>query len=495
MALAEVLAVANTIFSARSIHFRDVILPMMVVALLATGCDRDTPPISIVSRDGSPLAVGGVPSFADVAAKALPGVVSIAVQERATAEPRSPIPFFAPPPQDGGIRRGTGSGFIVSPDGFVLTNYHVIENATRVVVRMADGQTTKLAQVVGRDPETDIALLKIDGGRDLPALTLGDSDLARPGDWAIAVGNPLQFENTVTVGVVSANGRALGISETTAAFEAFIQTDAAINPGNSGGPLLNARGEVIGISTAVRAAAQNIGFATPVNTVKRILEELKKNGRVRRGYLGTSVEEIDDRFQRAFNLPTREGVLVQSVQRGSAADTAGLRRGDVILETNGEKINTSRELIDFVAYTGPGRPIELRIIRDGREQSLRVVTAERPSALPQISEASPATGRQEGLGLSLQPVPEIAQASFGLDSADGALVMAVTAGSPADDAGIRSGDIIIEADGSAVTAPEQLRSILSSAAGQEFVRLYVVRPFRGSTSPQAFYTVVDLPGT
>ena len=465
-------------------------LLILLLALTAGACGRrsaDEP-----QRRGSPLPANAaaVPSFADLAGRALPAVVAIST-ERVVSGGTAAVHPFAPP--GGGVTRGAGSGFVISGDGFIVTNHHVVEGATRVTVRMSDGEKTYQARVVGRDPETDIALLKVDGGTGMTALPLGDSDVVRPGDWAIAVGNPLQFANSVTVGVVSAHGRALGLSEATAAFEDFMQTDAAINPGNSGGPLLNARGEVIGINTAVRAAAQNIGFATPVNTLKRIVDPLKRDGRIRRGYLGITVADIDERYQAAFRLPTSNGVLVQSVEPGSPADRTGIRRGDVVLEANGTATNSSRALIDAIAYAGPGRAIPLRILRDGKEQQLRVTTGERPGAVQERPQQAAPQEQNNRIGIAAVPLtPAIRQRLRLRDAESGVVVAGVLPGSPADDAGLVPGDVIVEVNGRPLTTVEQLREAAAGARGREYLRLYVIRPSpEGPVS--SFYAVVRMP--
>src|SRR6185369_10248219 len=237
-------------------------------------------------------------------------------------------------------QRSGGSGFIISPDGYILTNNHVIEGASKVEVHYGadengNGGHTVEAKVIGHDPATDIALLKIDSTGNLPNIPLGDSDRIRKGDWAIAVGNPFEFENTLTVGVISAKGRSLGLSNETRSFENFIQTDAAINFGNSGGPLMNIAGEVVGINTAIRGGgAQGIGFATPINTAKRLLPQLKQ-GKVTRGYLGMTIQEVNDDARQAFNAPGATGALVQSVEPGKPADTAGIKQGDIVVELDG----------------------------------------------------------------------------------------------------------------------------------------------------------------
>ena len=430
-------------------------------------------------------------SFADLAARVLPGVVAVAVEQRTPVPQGQAFPFGVP--RQSPVQRGTGSGIVISPDGFILTNYHVIEGATRVEVRLSDGETVMTARVVGRDPETDLALLKVDGRRDLAALPLGDSDAVRPGDWAIAVGNPLQFANTVTVGVISAHGRALGLSETTAAFENFMQTDAAINPGNSGGPLVSAAGEVVGINTAVRAYAQNIGFATPSNTATRVIDILKRDGRVRRGYVGVTGADIDDRFRAAFDLPDNDGVLVQSVERDSPAARGGVRRGDVILEAAGQPVQDPRALIDIIAYAGPGAQIPLKILRDGRETQMRVTTGERPSALgnepPPQSSAPEPTSR---MGAAVQPLTPELRRQLALASQAGVIVAGVQPGSPADEGGLRTGDVIVEANGQAISDVETLRGVVESSRGGRYVRLYVTRPAPNAPS-ESFYIPVRMP--
>src|SRR5438128_3005821 len=307
-----------------------------------------------------------VPSFADIAARVAPAVVSITSTEVVkTSDMRrrnfgiDPFDFFFPNPNDGRRRpnnprdqgeddehaqRSGGSGFIISHDGYSLTNNHVVEGATKVDVHYGadaegNGGHTVSAKIVGRDPATDIALLKIDAPGELPNVPLGDSERIRKGDWAIAIGNPFQFENTLTVGVIAAKGRSLGLRRETSSFENFIQTDAAINFGNSGGPLLNINGEVVGINTAIRGGgAQGLGFATPINTAKRLLPELKQ-GKVVRGYLGMGIVPVTDEVKDAFSLQDARGALVQYVDPGKPADKAGIEAGDVVVAIDGKSIN------------------------------------------------------------------------------------------------------------------------------------------------------------
>ena len=344
---------------------------------------------------GTPVTTVTIPSFADVAARVMPAVVSITSTEviktsdlrNRTPFGADPFDFFFPDPHGNGQRSphgnktpgdddderkqvAGGSGFIISPDGYILTNNHVIDGASKVQVHFGadengNGGRTIDAKIIGRDPATDIALLKIEAGQALPSVPLGDSDRIRKGDWAIAVGNPYQFENTLTVGVISAKGRALGLSEQTKSFENFIQTDAAINFGNSGGPLMNVNGEVIGINTAIRGGgAQGLGFATPINTAKRLLSQLKQ-GKVTRGYLGMAIIDVNEDAKNGFNLPDARGALVQTVESGKPAAKAGIQPGDVIVEADGHPINNNRQLIDYISYQPVGNKIKLTVIRDG----------------------------------------------------------------------------------------------------------------------------------
>ncbi len=294
-----------------------------------------------------------------------------------------------------------GSGFLVSADGYVVTNNHVIRGAEEVRVRMGDQLYD--AKLKGADAATDLAVLKIDAGKDLPYLLLGDSDQLRAGDWVMAIGSPLDLANTVTVGVVSAKGRRIGISQETSSFESFIQTDAAINFGNSGGPLVSLSGQVVGINTAINWGSENIGFAVPVNVLRQVLPQLRDEGRVRRGYLGVSVSDLTPRAAEAFGLDSTDGAMVNQVQPGQPAEKAGLVHGDVILEVDGQGVSNTRELIDYVSKQNPEATVEVEILRDGKRIKKSVELAERPSAAgtePESEEPDGARNRMVGSALS-----------------------------------------------------------------------------------------------
>ncbi len=327
-----------------------------------------------------------VPDFADLAERVLPAVVNIAV----TSEQRAEIPpELRGTPFERYFRerfrgraqqvQGAGSGFIIDPAGLVVTNNHVIGNATRVVVALQSGQEFQ-ARLVGVDELTDLALLRIEANTALPSVPWGDSSRLRVGQWVLAAGNPFGLGGTVTSGIISARGREIGAGP----FDDFIQTDAPINPGNSGGPLFNVAGEVIGINTAIYSpsgASAGIGFAVPSDLARGVIDQLRANGRVERGWLGVSVQDLmpaeEGAPRRAANTPTR-GVLIAGVERGSPAARAGLRQGDVVVGINGERVETSRALVRNVAAVPPGQTVRLSVLRDGRPTEIPVQVGRRP---------------------------------------------------------------------------------------------------------------------
>jgi serine protease Do len=473
---------------------------------------------SIQTSQG-PVTSVSIPSFADVAARVAPAVVSITTTEivRQSDQQRrqfggvDPFDFFFPDPRDPHRQRRNddderpqrsgGSGFIISADGYILTNNHVVEGATRVDVHFGEdengnGGRTVTAKIIGRDPATDIALIKIEGTA-LPTVPLGDSNRIRKGDWAIAVGNPYSLENTLTVGVISAKGRSLGFSEETRSFENFIQTDAAINFGNSGGPLMNISGEVIGINTAIRGGAQGLGFATPINTAKTLLPQLRQ-GKVTRGYLGMTIQEITEDIREGFDLGANvRGALVQAVEPGKPAERAGIQHGDVIVEIDGRKINNNRELIDYISYLPVGTNVKVTVIRNNGRQTLTAKTAERPTgttAENDDDDAAPAEPVRNKLGMSVQELTPQMRQTYGINSsANGVLVTDVKAVSAAAEANINEGDVISEVQGQRVTSVEQFRSAIEGARSGSRIRLYVTTPTRGGGTPFSSYRIVRVP--
>jgi serine protease Do len=439
----------------------------------------------------APQAAAGYPDFASLAERVNPAVVSVYTEERVNAQEMrrfhgdmDPFEFFfgpgVPHPnmQREQKRTGAGSGFFISPEGLIVTNNHVVEGAEKVWVRLNENSDRVEAKVVGRDPATDVALLRVDAKGPFTPLPLGDSDSVRVGEWVMAVGNPLAMEHTVTVGVVSAKGRSLGLSEATRSFENFIQTDAAINLGNSGGPLVNLRGEVIGMNTAINAAGQNLGFAVPVNTVKMVIPQLKDKGKVVRGFLGVTITNIDQKAQEAFKLPSRDGALVESVTKSGPADKADVKAGDVIVAVAGSPIKETRQLIDRVSATAPGHKVDLELIRDGKRHTVSVLLGERPAV---EGEQTPTTTKEETptskIGLQVDDLSARTRRQFEVpEDVDGVVVADVTDMSPADEAGLRQGDVIMRVNTREVASQRDFTDSVANLPAGTMVRLYVYRP-------------------
>ena len=429
-------------------------------------------------------------SFADVVERVNSAVVFVQVTEVGRRPPgfggNGPggnlWDFFREPEGEPGEefrREGGGSGFIIDKDGWILTNHHVIEDATRVVIKMADDRELE-AEVRGTDRLLDVALLKVESKEDLPVVALGDSEKMRVGDWVLAIGNPFIYEHTVTAGVVSHKGR----SQAGNPFQRYIQTDAAINFGNSGGPLLNVRGEVVGINTAISAVGQNIGFAIPINTVKTIMGELKETGRVARGFLGVNPQEIDDKLRKAFpGLPTSKGALVVVVEEDSPADKAGMKVDDVIVEFDGEPIRSREDLFRVVAATPPGTDVKVKVLReDGRgsgkwvEKTLSTELIERPEAGEAPAESPRRPGRRElpgkKLGLQVDEIPREARERLGVPAGvSGVVVVKVEASGPSADAGISQGDVIAQVNGVTVDGIDEFADALADVEAGSLLRL------------------------
>lgn len=363
-----------------------------------------------------------------------PSVVTIfATQEVSGIEVPFPFPFQIPPQE----RRSLGSGVIIDHKKgkfYILTNSHVVQNARAITVRF-DKHTEKKARIVGTDPKTDVAVIEVDD-KDIPdpqsrIAKLGDSDKLKVGQLVIAIGNPYGLERTVTVGVVSALRRAIGITQ----YESFIQTDAAINPGNSGGPLVNIKGEVIGINTAILAEGQGLGFAIPINLAKWVADQLIEKGKVVRGWLGVVIQDITPEM--AENLGIKEGVIIAQVMPGSPADKAGLRVGDIVVEIDGQKVNEVRELQFKIMRTPPGKEVNMKVIREGKEISLRVKVGE----MPEDRQVGEQDQTQTDIGLMLRELTPEEEKRFGVK---GLLVVGVAPNSLAMQSGILPGDIILQ---------------------------------------------------
>ncbi|HSR07068.1 MAG TPA: Do family serine endopeptidase [Bryobacteraceae bacterium] len=369
--------------------------------------------------------------------------------------------------------RSLGSGVLVRPDGYLLTNNHVVSGATEIKVSLSDKRELT-ARVVGADPKTDIALLKLDGG-NFPVLAFGDSSKVRVGEFALAVGDPFGVGKTVTLGIVSAVGRGnLGIED----YEDFIQTDAAINPGNSGGALIDAHGKLIGINTAIVSGGsggnQGVGFAVPVNMARQVMDRILKDGRVVRGWLGVSIQPVTQAVARSFGLSKAEGALVGDVTAGSPAEKSGIQRGDIILAMDGEPIAETRTLSFGVAMKSPGTSVMLKVFRDHREISIPVKLAEQ-SAAPAEAPGGDASASRATRGLSLEELTPQIRRQFNLPArSTGVVVVDVEAGSAAAEAGLRRGDVIQEVNRKVVTSVPQFEDAVRRG-GNEPVMLLINR--------------------
>lgn len=422
-------------------------------------------------------------NFADIAARMNPAVVNIDATARGRRARRlidEGARRGADDPFDrrgaDAPRRGTGTGFIIDPDGNILTNHHVIEGAERLTVKLADGRTLR-ADVVGSDPDTDIALIKVEGPGPFPHAVLGDSTRLRVGEWVCAIGNPLAYEHTVTVGVVSFIGRKLFDPS----LDNYIQTDAAISFGNSGGPLINSRGQVIGINSAVSRQASNIGFAVPINQARAVLKQLKTLGRVERGYIGVTLRDVDPDVQQSLKLSRADGALVQDVTPGSPGARVGLRPYDVIVSVDGQPVRTHDRLIREIAERQPGSSARLEYTRDGRTQAVTIKLAERPRQ-PVAAETSTAersvqrTGPGE-LGLSLIEIDDSNAHRFDIPAGmTGLMVQRVEPLSVAYDGGIERGSIILEVNRQPVNSIAGWRRIVGAARPGEVLAIYLYEP-------------------
>lgn len=369
-----------------------------------------------------------------------------------------------------------GSGFLISKDGYIVTNNHVIASADEIHVKLHDNGKDYPAKIIGRDKEADLALIKIETDKDLPHLDFGDSEASQVGEWVLAIGNPFGLGHTITKGIISAKGRIIGAGP----FDDFIQTDASINPGNSGGPLINMEGKVIGINTAIIASGQGIGFAIPSNMAKNIIDQLKSGKKVHRGWLGVTIQNVDENTAKALKMDKPYGALVNSVNEGDPADKGGIKVGDVIIKVNGDEIDDTNVLLRKIAAITPGSKAELTVWRKGREKDLYITLGERGDkgliASKKIPNAPAATEKVDELGLTVRPVNRKTEAkALGLDKPQGLLIVDVKNDSPAQNARIRPGDLILEADQHAVNSADKLKKIIDDEARERGLLLLIRR--------------------
>ena len=419
-------------------------------------------------------------SFAKLAEAVKPAVINVSTQSNASGR-RTPLEefygddffrrFFGDAPEKM-PRRGLGSGVIIDPSGIALTNAHVVDGATTIEVVTLDAGKHK-AKVLGTDKKTDLAVIQLDGGtRTFPFISLGDSDEAQVGDWVIAVGSPFGLQATVTSGIISAKARQIGAGP----YDDFIQTDAAINPGNSGGPLVNMRGEIVGINTAIVRGGSGIGFAIPSNMAKRVASELRTTGKVTRGWLGVSLQPLTSDLATSFGVKDAKGALVADVSPDSPAARAGLKSGDVITDFNGKKVDDPAALARAVALAKPGDTSRVGVWRDRQEKTIELKLGEMPADRGTAA-ASSGDGETGRLGVTVQPVtPEIAR-QLDLKDANGVVVTRVEPDGAASEAGLQRGDVIVEIDRKAVKSVEDFEKLANAGGKRVLMRVY-----RGGTA-------------
>ncbi len=482
-----------------------LIVGLLTLALLMSISCQSKAEIQVASTSAKDRPISSLrdlnQAFVDIAAEVKPTVVTVSIEKVfrvRSFNPFSPFGndpffdfFFGPhnrqfqqPRERKYLQKGLGSGVIVSEDGYILTNNHVVENADSIFVRTYDGERYT-AEVIGTDPQTDIAVIKIDA-KHLKAITIGNSDDLQVGEIVLAVGSPMS-ENlayTVTQGIVSAKGRSnVGLTD----YEDYIQTDAAINPGNSGGPLVNLDGQLVGINSAIASQSggfQGIGFAVPSNMAVQVMNSLISNGKVIRGWLGVSIQDVDDKIANAMGLDEPRGVLVGDVVPDSPADDAGMEAGDVIIGLNGSEIKNSSQLRNKIAATAPGTRVQLKIIRDGRRQELTIKLGELPD---EIAQSSGKQSIEEKLGFTVSTLNNDLADKYGIDSRlSGVVVTSIDPGCNAYQAGLREGDVIRGVNKNHVRTKEQFMKYLAKKKEGDTILLRIYRDGSG------FFIAFDL---
>ena len=452
-----------------------LMLTIMFIFVTAPGCGLTISDARTPGKDSDKPF-----SFANLAEKWRPTVVNISTTQTIKSSrgfsgnmPRGNFDnddffrrFFGDIPERESRQNSLGSGFIISSDGYIFTNNHVVAKADKIKVKLSNGKEYD-AEVKGKDPNTDLALIKIKADGDLPCVVFGDSDKLRVGDWVFAIGNPFGLDHTVTAGIVSAKGRVIGAGP----YDNFIQTDASINPGNSGGPLFNIDGEVVGINTAIVAQGQGIGFAVPINLAKDVLRDLKVKGYVTRGWLGLSIQDITPDMAENMKLKDRRGALVGQVFPDDPADKAGIKTGDIIIAIAGKPIKDTHELLRIVAALPVGKKVVVRIVRDGQERNLEVVTGERKD----LREIAAGGKLVEQMGMTLQEItPQMAR-NLGLSEKGGIVITKVNPNSPAEEAGLKAGDIILKINRTRIQVMKDFTDEVARSSKQETIMLLIKR--------------------
>jgi serine protease Do len=437
--------------------------------------------------------VGFPRSFADLAEKVRPAVVNISTTSTVTV-PGTPFHqffghdqggefddffknFFGQIPDRKMKQQSLGSGFIINKEGDILTNNHVVDNSEEIKVRLSDGREFK-AKVIGRDTKTDLALIKISSAfENLPVLTLGDSEKMRVGDWVMAVGNPFGLEHTVTQGIISATGRVIGSGP----YDDFLQTDAPINPGNSGGPLVNLKGEVIGINTAITAGGQGIGFSIPSALAKSIATQLKEKGKVVRGWIGAGVQTVTPELAQSFGMKEAKGALVSEVIKNGPAEKGGMKTGDIIISFDGKTVTTSNDLPRLVAETPAGKTADVVVVRDKKEVHLSVKVEE----LNEAKIAAQSSAPVQSLGMKVDNVTPQLQQQFGTGKKTGVVVVSVEQGSLAEEAGIQKGDVIKQVNRKTVRNLAEFNAAMGQRRSDQLLLLLLKR------GKQAFFVTLQ----
>jgi serine protease Do len=436
--------------------------------------DDQKPVLSPNTAQAETINVTGL-NFAPLVKQVRPAVVKVlseSIRERRSIFGDNLLDkFFNIPGRGGGTERvsGMGSGFIISKDGYIITNNHVVKNAVKVKIVTLD-KNEYTAKIIGTDPKTDLALLKVNA-KDLPFIQLGDSNKIEVGEWVLAIGNPFSQDLTVTAGIISAKGRQLGAAE----YEDFLQTDAAINQGNSGGPLINMMGKVVGINSIIIAPAGGnvgIGFSIPSNIAKKVIRDLKNEGRVIRGYLGVSISEIPGTEAKEYGL-AHGGVVIFKVEDNSPADKAGLKRYDLIVKMNGEKVKSMASLRNKIANLNPGTQIELTVNRDKLIRKIKIKVAEAPDTIKYKSRGE--ESRSFDLGMVLLNNNSGLAGEYGLKISEGIFVKSVERRSSADKNGIKKGDVLLEVNRTAIDSVKQFRDIISRKNPGSLILLYINR--------------------
>jgi len=466
---------------------RKLIFGVMILAMVGFiwGYGFETETMAKKSPEVESKAMMVPANFSELAKDAQPGVVNIRTVKTVKGggrvfrhffgnpfEHKNPFDNFGPFSDEQAPdfkQRSLGSGFIIDRKGYIVTNNHVIDGADEIKVRLANEKEFD-AKIIGRDPNTDLALIKIKDASDLAPLKLGDSDKLTVGSWVVAIGSPFGLEQTVTAGIVSAKGRVIGNGP----YDDFIQTDASINPGNSGGPLLNMNGEVVGINTAIVAQGQGIGFAIPINLAQGIFAQLKEHGSVTRGWLGVGIQDLTPELAEYYGLKQKEGVLVAQVFEGDPADKAGIKAKDVIIEVDGKPVNSSRELTATIASIPVGKKTTVTLLRDGKEKTVNVEIAKRDDS-GQLAQRKSEDSERLGIRIA-EATPETAKRFGHSETEKGVLVVGVEPGSKADEAGVRQGDLVKEVNRKPVTTVSELRAEVEK---DDNVQLLVKRPNAG----------------